>query len=368
MLVADLPTPALVVDLASLNHNIDAMAKIRPGPSVRSHVKAHKSTRLARYAAERSASHSACCATLRELSGMIRAGLGADLLLANETLDVAGLTAAVQAAAVQAAADGDARITVAIDSVQTLDVAAAARRRGPLDVLIDVNVGMPRCGVAPERAGELAHRARSAGLEVRGVMGYEGHVVGNPDRSWRIEQVALAMQQLRAAHDDVGGDIVSAGGTGTFDLHDAPPDGTALVSEVQAGSYLLMDTSYATLGLPFRQAVSVLSTVISTNRTDGYGVADAGLKAFGMDHGDPTTIGHTTFFCSDEHVTFVANADDSGRGMPTVGDRVHLVPAHVDPTMALHERMYVVAERNEDGTVELDAEVLDTWPIDLRNW
>lgn len=336
----ELPTPALVIDLDALDHNIDAMAAVRPGRTLRSHVKAHKCTGLARYLAQRVGSDTFCCATVREMRGMVDAGLGLDLLLANETVDVARLTGL---AAVSAAAD--ARVTIAVDSDATLDAVVAARAGGPLDVLIDVNVGLPRCGIAPDRAGALADRARTAGLGVRGVMGYEGHVVGNPDRAWRIEQVEASMALLRAAHDDVGGDITSAGGTGTYDLH-------SWVGEVQAGSYLLMDTHYAQLGLPFRQALSVEATVVSVNTASGYAVADAGLKAFGMDHGEPTVVGHAMFFTSDEHTTFVPESP------VTVGDRVTLHPAHVDPTMAYHERVYVV--RGDD--------VGDAWAIDLRGW
>jgi D-serine deaminase-like pyridoxal phosphate-dependent protein len=154
------------------------------------------------------------------------------------------------------------------------------------------------------------------------------------------------MALLRAAHDDVGG-LSSAGGTGTYDLHE-------WADEVQAGSYLLMDTHYAQLGLPFRQALVVQATVVSTSPSKGWGVLDAGLKAFGMDHGEPSVDGHPVFFCSDEHTTFLA---DDGR-LPAVGDRLRMTPAHVDPTVALHERMFVV-----DGE-----DVLETWPVDLRNW
>ncbi len=348
--VGDLATPAAIVDLATLNQNIDAMSAMRPGRSLRSHVKAHKCTELAQHLSRRSGSDTFCAATLREVVGMIRAGLGDDVLLANETLnrEMLGSAAAL-------AGENDARLTVAIDSPETLAAVADARRRGPVDVLIDVNVGLPRCGIAPDGAGPLADAARSAGLTVRGVMGYEGHVVGNADRSFRVEQVAVSMDLLRRAHDAVGGEVTSAGGTGTFDLHD-------WVGEVQAGSYLLMDTSYAQLNLPFRQAFSVVATVISVNLSDGYAVADAGLKSFGMDHGEPTIVGHTMFFTSDEHATFVPQSPVS------VGDRVELIPGHIDPTMAMHERVHVVEARSDDGTVPLDATVVDTWPIDLRNW
>ena len=97
---------------------------------------------------------------------MAKAGLGEDLLLANEVLDTRRLGAL------------DARVTVAIDSPETL---TAAVRGGVREVLVDVNVGLPRCGIAPERAGWLADEARAAGLTVRGVMGYEGHLMLLPD-------------------------------------------------------------------------------------------------------------------------------------------------------------------------------------------
>jgi D-threonine aldolase len=334
----ELPTPALCVDLDALDHNIDTMAATRPGATLRPHVKAFKSTALARHVRDRAGHRSFCCATLREMEGMVDAGLGDDLLLANQTLDVSRLA--------DLASRAPHTITVAVDSAETIAVAIEASRAGAIAVLIDVNVGMPRCGCTPETAGDLAASARASGLGVRGVMGYEGHVVGNPDRDWRREEVARSMAALRRAHAAVGGDVTSAGGTGTFDLHD-------WASEVQAGSYLLMDTAYGGLELPFHQALSISATVLSVN-DEHYAVADAGLKAFGMDHGDPTMVDHDVFFCSDEHLTFIWV---DGR-RPAVGEHETLIPSHVDPTVAYHERMWVL--RGD--------EVVDEWPVDLRNW
>ena len=343
--VDELPTPALCVDLEALDHNIDTMAATRPGPALRPHVKAFKSTAMAGHVVERGGHRSFCCATLRELEGMVSAGIvagamGEDLLLANETLDADRLAALV--------GRSPHRLTVAVDSDETVDVAATATLAGELAVLIDVDVGLPRCGCAPGDAGRLADRARGAGLEVRGVMGYGGHVVGNPDREWRVEQVAASVATLAIAHDAVGGDVISMGGTGTYDLHD-------WATEVQAGSYLLMDRHYRRLGLPFREAVRVRATVISVNRRASLAVADAGLKAFGMDHGEPEVEGATTFFTSDEHVTFVW---DEGSAEPRVGDRVWMVPGHVDPTVAYHDTLWLV-----DGD-----DVVESWPVDLRGW
>lgn len=338
MNVHDLTTPALVVDVAALDHNIDTMAAARPRSALRPHVKAFKSTALARHVAERGGHRSFCCATLREMEGMAAAGLGEDLLLANETLDAERLRTLVRR--------GDARITVAVDSPETVEVAAAAGA----DVLVDVDVGLPRCGCRPEEAGAIADLARRRGIEVRGVMGYEGHVVGNPDRQERARQVTESMDLLRRAHGDVGGGVTSAGGTGTYDLHD-------WVDEVQAGSYLLMDTHYDRLGLPFHQALELEVTVLSTSPTKSWGVVDCGLKSLGMDHGNPTLVGFEVFFCSDEHTTFLA--DRSGDGaLPQVGSRLRVIPAHVDPTVAYHERIHLV-----DGE-----QVIEVWEVDLRGW
>ena len=352
--VDDLPTPALVVDDAALGHNLATMAAALPGTRCRPHVKAHKTTALARR--QREAGHDGfTCATPREVVGMAEAGLGDDLLLANEVVDPDRL---------RALAGLDARVTVAIDSDATLD---AAVRSGLRECLIDVNVGLPRCGCAPEDAGRIADQARMAGLEVRGVMGYEGHVVGLVDRAERERMTEECMALLVAAHADVGGEVVSAGGTGTFDCNH-------VATEIQAGSYALMDTAYDTLDLPFRPALSLVATVVSVNTRDGYAVADCGLKSLGMDHGDPhMTIGGlvfggvpgqedadgaragTVWFCSDEHLTFGAGDDGA---LPRVGDRVRVWPAHVDPTVAYHERMHLVS----------GGDVLDEWPVDLRGW
>jgi D-serine deaminase-like pyridoxal phosphate-dependent protein len=290
-------------------------------------VKAHKCTRLA----ARQAAHghrSFTCATVREMEGMARAGLADDLLLANEVLDAARLGAIA------------GRVTVAVDSEATLHAAAAG---GVREVLIDVNVGLPRCGCRPDAAGRLAELARSRGLVVRGVMGYEGHAALMKERPQREAAVAEAMRLLEQAHADVGGEVVSAGATGTFDCNSA-------ASEIQAGSYALMDTAYAELDIPFRKALFLVARVISVS--PNHAVADCGLKALGMDHGNPHIDGARVWFCSDEHVTFAPE------DRVAVGDRIRVWPAHVDPTVAYHRELHVA---------EGDA-VVDSWPIDLRGW
>jgi D-threonine aldolase len=330
--VSDLSTPALVIDAAQFDHNLATMAAFLPGARLRPHVKAHKSTAIA--AAQVGVGHHTfTCATPREVVGMAHAGVGTDLLLANETIDATRL---------RAMAELDVAVTVAVDSDETIRAAAAA---GISACLIDVNVGLRRCGIAPDEAGRLADRARAAGLDVRGVMGYEGHLMMVADRPERLESVERSMALLLAASADVGGEIISAGGTGTYDLHE-----NTGVNEIQAGSYALMDTHYGQQGLPFGQALFVIGTVISVSA--GWAVADVGLKALGMDHGNPSVVGGTVWFCSDEHLTFEPDEP------MTVGDRIRVIPAHVDPTMAMHASALLIR----------DDEVIDAWPINLRGW
>lgn len=325
--VHDLPTPSLILDTACLESNLSKMAEALPGERLRPHVKAHKCTALAKR--QRAAGHERfTCATIREMEVMAEAGLGNDLLLANEVLDASRLGRL------------DARVSLAIDSPETL---AAAVSGGVREVMIDVNVGLPRCGCAPDRAGALADAARKAGLEVRGVMGYEGHVVGIADRVERERLCEESMRRLLDAHAETGGEVISAGGTGTYDCN-------SWATEIQAGSYALMDTAYRELGHPFVQALWLWLSVISVS--EKYAVADGGLKCLGMDHGNPTLERGKVWFCSDEHLTFAPDAEIK------VGDRVRVTPAHIDPSLAYHELIYLL-----DGEA-----VVDEWPVDMRGW
>lgn len=333
--LSDLTTPALLVERSALEHNLDVMSSALPGDRLRPHVKAHKCSALARLQYERG-HRGFTCATVREVEGLVAAGLGEDVMLANELVD------AKQSRRLGALVEEGSRITLAVDSLATIAVAAEGGLR---EVVIDVNVGLPRCGCAPERAGEFADVARAAGLEVRGVMGYEGHAVGIEDRAKREELCSAAMQLLKSAHNAVGGDLVSAGGTGTFDCN-------SVATEIQAGSYALMDTAYAKLGLPFEQALFGLASVVSVAEGETFAVADCGLKSLGMDHGNPAIEGGSVWFCSDEHTTFRPEASVSP------GDRIRVVPAHVDPTVAYHEALWLV-----DGD-----KIVERFEVDLRGW
>ena len=134
-----------MVERSALESNLATMSEALPGSRLRPHVKAHKCTALARRQAA-NGHRGFTCATIREVEGLARAGLGDDLLLANEVLDASRLGSL------------DARVTVAVDSAETID---AAVRGGVREVLIDVNVGLPRCGCPPDEAGRLADAARA---------------------------------------------------------------------------------------------------------------------------------------------------------------------------------------------------------------
>jgi D-threonine aldolase len=336
----DLVTPALILDEAAFVHNLATMASELPGARMRPHVKAHKSIDIARH--QHAVGHTGfTCATIREVEGLANAELGGDLLLANEVADATRLGVCVAAGA---------RVTLAVDSEETIRAAAAG---GVEEVVIDVNIGLPRCGCAPEEAGRLADLARTLGLSVGGVMGYEGHLMMVLDPVRHLAKVTETADRLRVAHSLVGGELISGGGTGTFRVQQE----IGLLTEVQAGSYALMDSQYAQHEFPFQQAIFLLATVISVNRSGGWAVADCGLKANGMDHGNPSLPGADVLFLSDEHITFRPSPEGPLRSV-RVGDQVRVVPAHCDPTVAYHEQYWVTH----------GDEVIDRWPVDLRGW
>ncbi|MGB2694026.1 MAG: DSD1 family PLP-dependent enzyme [Dehalococcoidia bacterium] len=356
MKVHEIPTPALVVDLPTMERNIQRMAEFYAGGScsVRPHFKAHKTPAIAKRQLAAGSCTGLTCATVGEAEVVAREGLTNDILIANEVL---GPGKAARVAKLAKQVD----IKVAVDSDVTLDdIAQAARAAGvEVGVLVDVDVGLPRCGIAPgEAALALAQRvAETGGVRLDGMMGYEGHVVGIEDRAEREERAAKAMDRLLSSvrlvrEAGVRCDTVSAGGTGTFDITGRMEG----ITEIQAGSYALMDTAYGKLDIPFELAFVVLGTVLSRPRPERC-VTDAGHKACTMDHGNPSVKdieGASVLFLSDEHATITLPAESS----VAVGDRIALWPSHIDPTINLHDVMYAV-----EGD-----EVVEVWPIAARGY
>jgi D-serine deaminase-like pyridoxal phosphate-dependent protein len=350
----DISTPALVLDVAALDRNIVRMAAFFAERTcrLRPHFKAHKTPEIARRQLAAGSCTGLTCATVGEAE--IVAGFCDDLLLANEV-------ATVEKCARLAALARKVRVTAAVDSLEGLDLLSRAARDSGVQVgiLVDINVGQGRCGVEPgEAALTLAHHAVGCvGITLRGVMGYEGHLQPIRDRAERESRTRQAMQGLvatatRIREAGLPCEIVSAGGTGTFDIS-GRVDG---VTEIQAGSYALMDTDYAGVGVPFEPAFWLSATVVSRPTRDRC-VADCGHKATTKDHGHPLVLGipgATVTALNDEHATIALPPDSRVQ----IGDRIQLLPSHTDPTVNLHDVFYVVD----------DERVISIWPIAGRGY
>ncbi len=351
--ISEIPTPALLVDVAALDRNIARMAAFfASGPCrLRPHFKAHKTPEIARRQLAAGSCVGITCATVGEAE--VAAALCDDLLIANEIVSPDKCARVVALAR-------EVAIAVAVDSVAGIEALASAARdaRVTIGVLVDVNVGQNRCGVEPgDAALALARQAVSAGLTLRGVMGYEGHLQPLRDRAERDTRARAAMQSLvetarliRAA--GMPCEVVSSGGTGTYDISGRVEG----VTEIQAGSYALMDTDYGSVGVPFEQAFTVLGTIVSRPSAERC-VADCGHKSMTKDHGHPSVRGvegAQVTALNDEHAVIAVPASCT----LSVGDRVQLIPSHTDPTVNLHDVFYAV-----DGP-----RVVGVWPIAARGY
>ena len=209
-----------------------------------------------------------------------------------------------------------------------------------IGVLIELDVGAGRCGLPFGDPGLIPLAGQIAGqdsLSFRGLQAYEGHAVHRDSREVRatlVRQAALHIQheQARLAAAGFGCPVVSGGGTGTYDL--AAQAGA--LTEVQAGSYVLMDGRYRTLDLPFEPALYCVATVISRRRSRA--VLNVGLKELTAEYGMPVLQGPgaRVTALSDEHAQVALTG---GHGALDIGDKVLLIPAHVDPAVNLYDRL-----------------------------
>ncbi|UFN51161.1 DSD1 family PLP-dependent enzyme [Roseomonas sp. OT10] len=351
----EVDTPALLLDLDAFESNLDAMATaLAPtGAKLRAHAKTHKSPVIARQQIARGAIGQ-CVQKVAEAEAMAWGGVD-DILVSNEVVSPRKL-------ARLAALSRIATIAVCADDAAALPLleAAAEAARIRLSVLVEINVGTTRCGVPPgPPAVELAQRiAASRHLRFGGLQAYHGSAQHR--RSPEERQAAIAgaadgvrrtLEQLRQVGLDCP--VVGGAGTGTFPLE----LDTGLWTEIQGGSYAFMDADYARNEAPppFRQALFVLTQVMSAQPGTGRVVVDAGHKAVPTDSGFPLVHARPGLVyagASDEHGVIVA--EDAA--VPAWGERLRLVPGHCDPTVDRYD--WYVGVRG--GRVEC------LWPVAAR--
>jgi len=340
-------TPAMIVELDILQSNLQRMSDFFRGRpcQLRPHFKSHKCVELAR---RQLAAGSVCgitCAKLSEAEQLVAGGVD-DVLIANQVI---GSSKAKRLAEL----NHNATVRCAVDSVvgiQQLDQ-QAADAGVTVGVLVEVDIGMARCGVAPgQPALALARRVADCEyLRFDGLQGYEGHLVNILDATERGEKTAAAVRPLietRRLIESSGLEvpIVSGGSSATYDT----VAGIEGITELQCGSYALMDWVYRRLRSEFKIARWILATVISAGK--GSVVVDVGLKGIGCDFGPPHVEGSPEAqarYTAEEHTPF-----DHLSGQ--VGDRLRLIPSHGCTTSGLHCRMWIVQQD----------QIVDVWDLE----
>ena len=343
----EVDTPALILDLDAFERNQKTLFDlVRDRVRVRPHAKTHKCPDVARRQIALGAV-GMCCQKVSEAEAMVEGGV-ADVLVSNEIVGASKLERL-------AALSRRARIGVCVDNAQNI-----AALRGDLDVYIEIDVGMRRCGVPPgEPAVALAKEiGKRRNLRFAGLQAYHGraqHIRSMEERHAVIEKAAQHVFHTKRLLKEAGIEcpIVTGAGSGTFMLELESGGG----DEIQPGSYAFMDVDYAknewAAPLPrFEHALFVLTTVMS-RPSSAMAVVDAGLKASSVDSGMPSVWKATGFSytrASDEHGWL------EGKDVPALGEKLLLVPGHCDPTINLYD--WYVCIRN--GAVE------DLWPITAR--
>lgn len=348
-----LPTPALIVDLDLFETNIKAMAGhvAASGKRLRPHAKAHKCVQIARRQIAAGAD-GICVATVPEAELMVNAGIRRVLLTSP-------VTDRIKMERIVRLAQRDSGLTVVVDHEGPANwYNQAAEAAGvKLNVLVDVDLGDHRTGIAPHGpALQLAQNVHSCrNLQFMGLQAYSvraSHVVGFESRRDFSRQALDAAFETWEALKTSGlpAVVFSAGSTGTFDIDSHQSE----VTELQAGSYIFMDGDYRKIGgLAFEHALRVLATVVSANHSE-FVTVDAGFKAFSTDRSfppEPLDLAGARFAWAGDEFGYL-HLQGSSRKL-SLGDRVEFIPPHCDPTVNLYDRYY--ACRGD--------KVEDIWPI-----
>lgn len=352
--VEELDTPALLLDLPAFERNVARMAAffVDKPAAIRPHSKSHKCPQIALRQLEAGAI-GITCAKLGEAEVMAAAGIK-DILVANQVSGRVKIDRATDLA-------GRCDLMVAVDDADNVrQLAESCVAKGvELRVLVEVDIGMSRCGVQPGKpALDLARRvAEAPGLRLEGLMAYEGHLVMVEDPDERATKVRAAFEPLADTvalleRDGLQVPIVSGGGTGTYHI-----TGTmSFITELQCGSYVFMDSKYRKIQPDFEPSLTVLSTVVS-RPVPGRIIVDAGLKSMTIEFGWPLPLdgeGVSVRHLSEEHGLLDLAASGRFDGKP--GDRIRFLPSHCCTTVNLHNEFHVIQ----------DGKVVDIWPIAAR--
>jgi D-serine deaminase-like pyridoxal phosphate-dependent protein len=357
----EIPTPALLLDADRFERNIARMAAHvrRAGKNLRPHAKTHRCPEIARRQVAAGALGVAC-AKLGEAEVMADAGVRG-LLITTEVVPPASIRRLMKLV-------GTAPDTMVVvdhpDNVRALG-RAAAEAGVTLDVLVDVHVGARRTGVEPGAPAVALGRlvTEQRGLRLRGLQGYAGqcaHVMGWAERGEASRRAMAPLMDTRTQFEKAGlpVEIVAGGSTGTYDIDVELPG----LTELQSGSYCVMDLDYRQVGgragaalTDFEMAITVVATVVSVAADRA--MVDAGLKAFSTDKPFPPEAverpGVAYGFAGDEHGRLAIT--DPSRP-PGLGERIEFFPPHCDPTFNLYDRVWVVK----------GGDVVDTWEIAAR--
>lgn len=349
MKITGLSTPALVLDVNVFKENAEEMKKLLAGTNLqlRPHYKSHKCAAIARWQVEKGAI-GMTCAKVSEAEDLCDAGIE-DILIANQIVDPAKIRRLCELA-------GNCHLTVCVDSKENADAIskAAAFCGNTVYCFVEYDIGMERCGVTTKEAVlTLAkHIGACPNLEFAGIQAYAGHISHMEDRDERKQCTAENYEKLRLLlsylkENGVTVKTVSGGSTGTAQIKAAE----GLYTELQAGSYLFMDATYGTLGLPFQNSLFLLTTVVS--QREGLTVVDAGVKTCGVDQGMPAIKGGSAqkIVASEEHFQLHGLSSKVA-----VGDKLMLIPGHCCSTVNLHDKIYVA-----DGD-----RVIDRIPVTAR--
>jgi 3-hydroxy-D-aspartate aldolase len=344
----DIPTPALLLDLDRFERNLRRMAAHAraSGKNLRPHAKTHRCPEIARRQVSAGALGVAC-AKLGEAEVMARAGVRG-LLITTEVVAPAAIRRLMRM--VSAAPD---TLLVVDNPANVADLAREAAADGvTVNVLVDIDVGTRRTGITPGEPALALARAVVAqpSLHFRGLQGYAGHcahVIGWEARREASRAALKPLMETRELIERAGlpVEIVAGGSTGTWDIDVELPG----LTELQAGSYCVMDIDYRRIGAKagavngdFEMALTVITTVVSVP-TSERAMVDGGLKAFSTDKTFPPESverpGVEYSFAGDEHGRLTVT--DPSRA-PRLGERIEFFPPHCDPTINLYDRIYAM--------------------------